>query len=70
MKRCITAHTVDAFGDIPLGSLWPDDSPFLLDEHADCFEDVVPLTAPEPATSAQPVRKFGAKKAATPKDGE
>ena len=32
MKRCITAHYVDAFGDIPVGSLWADDSPYVTDE--------------------------------------
>ena len=29
MKRCIKAHTVAAFGEIPEGSLWADDSPFI-----------------------------------------
>jgi hypothetical protein len=29
MKRCIKAHHVDAFGDIPVGSLWADDSPYI-----------------------------------------
>ena len=29
MKRCIKAHHVDAFGDIPVGSLWDDDSPYI-----------------------------------------
>lgn len=32
MKRCIKAHHVDAFGDIPVGSLWDDDSPHIVDE--------------------------------------
>ena len=29
MLRCIHAHTVDSFGDIPVGSLWADDSPYV-----------------------------------------
>lgn len=40
MRRCIEDHTVPAFGAIPVGSLWADDSPYLLDEHADKFEPV------------------------------
>jgi hypothetical protein len=29
MKRCIKAHTVASFGEIPEGSLWDDDSPYV-----------------------------------------
>jgi len=32
MKRCIKAHTTKAFGDIPVGSLWADDSPYIENE--------------------------------------
>ena len=32
MKRCIKAHSVASFGDIPVGSLWDDDSPYIEDE--------------------------------------
>lgn len=39
MKRCITTHTVTTFGEIPAGSLWDDDSPFLSDETAGYFVD-------------------------------
>lgn len=64
MKRCITAHTVASFGDIPEGSLWSDESPFVLEENAACFVQVEALTVPEPAKPAAPVRKFGAKQSA------
>ena len=37
MKRCIKAHTVASFGEIPEGSLWADDSPHIEDEA--CFVD-------------------------------
>lgn len=37
MKRCIKAHSVASFGEIPVGSLWDDDSPFVIDEA--CFVD-------------------------------
>lgn len=40
MKVCVKEHTVDAFGVIPVGSLWEDDSPFVLAENADCFKTV------------------------------
>ena len=32
MKRCIKAHYVATFGDIPVGSLWADDSEFIVEE--------------------------------------
>jgi hypothetical protein len=32
MKRCIEAHSVPEFGDIPVGSLWADDSPYVTDD--------------------------------------
>lgn len=63
MKRCITAHHVDTFGDIPEGSLWADDSPYVLDENADKFTAVVeaePEKAPPKKRAA--TRKFGEKK--------
>jgi hypothetical protein len=31
MLRCIRAHTVVEFGDIPVSSLWADDSPYVTD---------------------------------------
>jgi hypothetical protein len=46
MKRCIVTHTHTSFGEIPVGSLWADDSPFLSDETAGYFETV----DEEPAT--------------------
>jgi len=39
MKRCIETHTVPSFGEIPVGSLWDDDSPYL--EDISKFEDAV-----------------------------
>ena len=48
MRRCIEAHEVPGFGAIPVGSLWADGSPFLLDEHAGKFE-IVPEVVDVPA---------------------
>lgn len=45
MRRCVEAHDVPGFGWVPLGSLWADDSPFVLEEHADKFETVKPPKA-------------------------
>ena len=60
MKRCVEEHTVPAFGTIPAGSLWADDSPFLVEPAK--FVDVdAPEPAPKPVKKA-PVRKFGEKK--------
>lgn len=63
MKRCIEEHTVASFGTIPVGSLWADDSPFVLDEHAAKFEPVdEPAPVEKPAKKAPAVtRKFGEK---------
>ena len=38
MKVCIEAHHVPSFGEIPEGSLWDDDSPYVVDESK--FADV------------------------------
>jgi len=62
MKRCVTPHHVTSFGEIPVGSLWADDSPFLTDENAGYFVHVEETPAEEP--KPQPVRKFGKKAAA------
>lgn len=65
MKRCIEEHAVPSFGTIPVGSLWADDSPFVLDEHAAKFVAVVDeVAAEEPApkpTKKAATRKFGEK---------
>jgi hypothetical protein len=63
VKRCTQTHDVTAFGTIPEGSLWDDDSPYL--EHPDLFEDVADEPAAEEAVPV--VRKFGTKKAAAPR---
>lgn len=39
MKVCIEAHRVASFGEIPEGSLWDDDSPYIVDDAK--FADVV-----------------------------
>jgi hypothetical protein len=57
MKRCIQEHTVDAFGTIPVGSLWADDSPYLSDDTADLFEPVD--DTPAVTAKKKPTRKFG-----------
>jgi len=62
MKRCVEEHTVPSFGTIPVGSLWEDESPFVLAEHSDKFiSDALPQPAEKPAKKA-PARKFGEKK--------
>lgn len=40
MKRCTETHVVESFGEIPEGSLWPDDSEHVLKKHTAKFEDV------------------------------
>lgn len=62
MKVCTVTHTVPSFGTIPVGSLWADDSPYVVD--ADCFADVE--VDPLPVKPKTPVRKFGAKPAPKP----
>lgn len=62
MKVCVKAHTSSMFGDIPEGSLWADDSPYVLDDYADHFAPVDDEPAPPPVRKP-PVRKFGEKKA-------
>lgn len=57
MKVCIEAHVSPLFGEIPLGSLWEDDSPYLLEDFAHCFADVANADEPEP-TPVPKVRKF------------
>jgi hypothetical protein len=39
MKVCVETHEAPGFGTIPEGSLWEDDSPYLVDE--DKFVDVL-----------------------------
>jgi hypothetical protein len=57
VKRCIETHHVAEFGEIPAGSLWADDSHFIVEP--DKFEDV-----PEPDPGLAPLsRKFGSRKA-------
>ena len=55
MKVCTIAHHVPTFGDIPEGSLWADDSPYVveLDKFADVYEEK------PPAPKKKPARKFG-----------
>ena len=45
MKRCIEAHTVAAFGEIPVDSIWDDDSPYIEDESKFVDADA-PVVAP------------------------
>lgn len=59
MKVCITTHTHPGFGEIPAGSLWADDSPYVTE--GDLFADV-PADEPIPAKPVK-VRKFGQKEA-------
>ena len=48
MKRCVKAHDAAGFGQIPVGSLWDDDSPYITDDNADCFADVAEPADDEP----------------------
>lgn len=54
MKVCTEEHISPLFGTIPVGSLWADDSPYVLDDFAHCFID--PDAEPEQAP-AKPTRK-------------
>ena len=57
MKVCTKTHDVVGFGTVPAGSLWADDSPYVVD--ADCFVEV---HDEKPAAAAvKPVRKLGQK---------
>ena len=47
MKRCIQEHTVDAFGVVPVGSLWADDSPYVTDDDLFVDADAVEPTEAE-----------------------
>ena len=58
MKRCIEDHLVPGFGLVPAGSLWDDDSPYVVDVYR--FVDVDEAPAPVKVKKA-PVRKFGTK---------
>ena len=40
MKVCTRAHVCPSFGPIPEGSLWDDESPYVVD--VECFADVKP----------------------------
>lgn len=55
MKRCTQSHSSPGFGVIPEGSLWADDSPYVLEE--DKFEQISDI--PVPVKKKPPVRKFG-----------
>jgi len=57
MKVCTETHHVASFGEIPAGSLWADDSPFVVE--SDKFAEVP--TAGEAAPVKPPLRKFNAK---------
>lgn len=63
MKVCTETHTRPGFGEIPAGSLWADDSPYIDDEHFDALAEDIP----KPAKKA--TRKFGTKVEVTP-DGD
>ena len=58
MKVCTETHHDPSFGEIPAGSLWADDSPFVVesDKFADVYDEAPVAPAKKPAT-----RKFAAK---------
>lgn len=59
MKVCTIEHVSPLFGTVPVGSLWADDSPYVLDDFAHCFDEVEvePVVPPAPKI----IRKFGEK---------
>jgi hypothetical protein len=46
VKVCISSHELPEFGVIPAGSLWDDESPYVVE--ADCFADVGDEPEPKP----------------------
>lgn len=71
MKVCVEAHVSPLFGVVPVGSLWEDDSPFVLADFAHCFAPVeVEVTPPEKPAPPKVVRKFGEKPAPAPETTE
>ena len=38
MKVCTVEHEAPGFGTIPVGSIWAEDSPFIIE--ADCFAEI------------------------------
>lgn len=58
MKICTTTHRVPSFGEIPEGSLWADDSPYVVE--ADLFRDVLDEKPAQPVKPKKRApRKFG-----------
>ena len=47
MLRCIEAHIVPSFGEIPVGSLWADDSPYVTDESLFVDADAPAVVEPD-----------------------
>ena len=45
MLRCVREHEAEGFGVIPVGSLWADDSEFVLDRSAFVDADAKPKRA-------------------------
>lgn len=41
MKVCTHTHTIESFGEIPEGSLWDDESPFITKATRKHFADVL-----------------------------
>jgi len=52
VKVCHTDHVNPSFGEIPAGSLWEDDSPYVDDEHFADVVDVEIVAEPAPRKSA------------------
>lgn len=70
MKVCTQTHVSPLFGEIPEGSLWDDDSPFVLDDFADNFATVADKDEKPKAAKPKPVRKFGEKATPAPPSEE
>jgi len=69
VKVCVEAHVSPLFGVVPVGSLWEDDSPFVLADFAHCFAPVE-TAPPEKPAPPRAVRKFGEKPAPAPETTE
>lgn len=71
MLRCIEEHEVPTFGTIPVGSLWADDSPFVVDVakfEPVADEVVAPVVKKKARKFGQPVGESGPETVILPAD--
>lgn len=53
MKVCTKTHQVKGFGEIPEGSRWDDDSPYLTKANARNFVDEADYVKPKPTPAKE-----------------